>query len=133
MFKLMNKPILTSLHRNKLYVSSYLTLWKGLSVKHAHNHHTNIHCKYSKIPNQQAMRSCLQCSPRSDWSLRNSLIWDSTVAIATSILWIKDIWAASTRENLSLVVCKQQRRRPACTSVQSNQRLCYSLFGKYHM
>ena len=23
--------------------------------------------------------------------------------------------------------------RPACASVQSDQRLCYSLFGKYHM
>ena len=24
-------------------------------------------------------------------------------------------------------------RRPACASVQSDQRLCYSLFGKHHM
>ena len=30
-------------------------------------------------------------------------------------------------------VCKQHRRRPACASAQSDQRLCYSLFGKYHM
>ena len=30
-------------------------------------------------------------------------------------------------------VCKQQRRRPACASAQSNQRLCYWLFGKYHI
>ena len=44
----------------------------------------------------------------------------------------EDIWA-STRENLSSGVCKQHRRRPACTSVQSDQRLCYSLFGKYYM
>ena len=42
------------------------------------------------------------------------------------------VWA-STRENLSSVVCEQQRRRPACTSAQSDQRLCYSLFGKYHI
>ena len=34
---------------------------------------------------------------------------------------------ASTRENLSLGVCKQQTRRPACASVHSDQRLCYSL------
>ena len=27
---------------------------------------------------------------------------------------------------------KQQRRRPAWASAQPDQRLCYSLFGKYH-
>ena len=37
---------------------------------------------------------------------------------------------ASTRENLSLGVCEQHRRRPACASVQSDQRLCYTLIGK---
>ena len=30
-------------------------------------------------------------------------------------------------------VCKQQRPRPACTSAQSDQRLCFSLTGKYHI
>ena len=35
------------------------------------------------------------------------------------------IWA-STRENLSSGVCEQHRRRPACTSAQSDQRLCFS-------
>ena len=38
---------------------------------------------------------------------------------------------ASTRENLSSGVCKQQR--PACTCAQSDQRLCYSLIGKNHL
>ena len=38
---------------------------------------------------------------------------------------------ASVRENLYSVVCKQQRPRPACTSEQSDQRLCYSLIRKY--
>ena len=38
---------------------------------------------------------------------------------------------ASTRETLSSEGCEQQRRRPACTSAQSDQRLCFSLFGKY--
>ena len=42
---------------------------------------------------------------------------------------LKVIWA-STRENLSSGVCKQQRRRPACASAHSDQRLCYLLFGK---
>ena len=32
------------------------------------------------------------------------------------------IWASS-RENLSSMVCKQQRHRPACPSAQSDQRL----------
>ena len=40
---------------------------------------------------------------------------------------------APTRENLSSGVCKQQRRRPACASAQTDQRLCYSLCGKYNI
>ena len=31
------------------------------------------------------------------------------------------------------VACKQQRRRPACAFVQSDQRLCYLLIGKYYI
>ena len=42
------------------------------------------------------------------------------------------IWA-SARENLSSGVCEQHRRRPVCASAQTDQRLFYSLFGKYHM
>ena len=42
------------------------------------------------------------------------------------------IWA-STQENLSLGVCKQQRRRPACTSMQSDQCLCCSIFGNVYV
>ena len=38
-----------------------------------------------------------------------------------------------TRENLSSGVCEQHMGRPACAYVQSDQRLCYLLFGKYHM
>ena len=30
-------------------------------------------------------------------------------------------------------VCKQQRRRPACASPQSDQHLCYWLNLKYHI
>ena len=37
--------------------------------------------------------------------------------INTAIIW------ASTRETLSSGVCKQHRRRPACSSTQSDQRL----------
>ena len=44
----------------------------------------------------------------------------------------QDIWA-STRVNLSSGVCEQHRHRPACASAQSDQRLCYSRFVKYHI
>ena len=30
-------------------------------------------------------------------------------------------------------VCEQQKRRPACASAKSGQRLCYSVIGKYHI
>ena len=62
--------------------------------------------------------------------------WLLTDHISTNILsvWLKYIvnWASS-RENLSSEVCEQQRRRPACASAQSDQRLCYSRFGKNHI
>ena len=49
------------------------------------------------------------------------------ITISASHIW------ASTRENQSSGVCKQQRRRPACASAQSDHRLCFSLYEKYHM
>ena len=30
-------------------------------------------------------------------------------------------------------VCEQQKRKLSCASGQFDQRLCYSLFGKYHI
>ena len=42
------------------------------------------------------------------------------------------IWA-SPRQNLSSVVREKQRRRPACACAQSDQRLCFSLNGKYYI
>ena len=47
--------------------------------------------------------------------------------------YLKDILRAATRENLSSGVCEQHRRRPACASAHTDQRLCYLPFGKYHM
>ena len=35
-------------------------------------------------------------------------------------------------ENLT-IACEQQRHRPACTEVQADQCLCYSLIGKYNI
>ena len=51
----------------------------------------------------------------------------------TLMLFTTIINWASSRENLSSGVCEQHRRRPACASAQSDQRLCYSLFWKYHI
>ena len=41
-------------------------------------------------------------------------------------------WAAMW-QSLSSGVFKQHRRRPACASMHSDQRLCYLLIGKYHI
>ena len=50
----------------------------------------------------------------------------------TEASMLDSIWAL-TQENLSSEVCEQHRRRPACASFQSDQRLSCLLFGKYHM
>ena len=61
-------------------------------------------------------------------------VWTNTqyYRVNKGIISRQIIWAR-TRENLSSGVCEQHRRRPACASAQSDQRLCYSLFKKYHM
>ena len=53
-------------------------------------------------------------------------------AICSKMPGAGSIWALA-RENLSSEVCEQQRRRPACASAQTDQRLYYSLTGKYHI
>ena len=62
---------------------------------------------------------------------------NQTTPICQSFKWSNfgamNIKWASTQENLSSGVCERQRRRPACASLQSDQRLCYSLFRKYHI
>ena len=40
---------------------------------------------------------------------------------------------ASMAENMSSEGCEQQRRRPACASVQTDQRLYYLLTIKNHV
>ena len=54
---------------------------------------------------------------------RNLMCW---------LIWTFIKWA-STRENMSSGCREQQGRRPACISAQSDQRLCFLLFGKYHI
>ena len=58
---------------------------------------------------------------------RQRWTWKCLPGILSFIKW------ASSRENLSSGVCEQHRRRPACASAQSDQRLCYSLFEMYYM
>ena len=53
--------------------------------------------------------------------LSNPNIWP-VLLITWDIIW------ALTRENLSSLVWEQQRCRPACTSTQSDQPLCYLLY-----
>ena len=43
-----------------------------------------------------------------------------------------DKWAL-TQKNLSSGGCEQHRRRPACASTQTDQRLCYSIIKKNHI
>ena len=68
--------------------------------------------------------------------LHQKSVWPNLVAYMLKNVHVYEyatiIWA-STRETLSSGVCEQHRSRPACASAQSDQRLCYSLFGNYHM
>ena len=63
------------------------------------------------------------------WLYWNSLTWSSSDVIVM-LKWLYHNWPSS-RENLSSGVCEQNRRRPACASPQSDQRLCYSLLENF--
>ena len=55
--------------------------------------------------------------------------WSSTYHLLhlTTCGWI---WAGPL-ENVSYIICEQQRQRSACASTQSDQRLCCSVLRKY--
>ena len=59
--------------------------------------------------------------------LRNSQNYCSEVIWSAKCMW------AGPWENVSYVICEQQRRRSACTSAQSDQRLCCSLPRYYNI
>ena len=59
-----------------------------------------------------------------NWS---NQIWPNKFTCSFKYIW------ASTRENLSSMVCEQHRCRPACTSGQTDLHLYNSLTGKYHI
>ena len=61
-----------------------------------------------------------------------SLHWCTGHFVGFVMLWLKCIWAGPW-ENVSYVICGQQRRRSACANAQSDQRLCYSLFRQYNI
>ena len=95
----------------------------------------------STCPNQGSLLSLRMRSSSSSSSFASSSL-DLTVATSYGLILqiclimalpLRCIIWAATWENLSSGVCEQHRRRPACASAQSDQRLCYSLFGKYHM
>ena len=52
---------------------------------------------------------------------------------ASRFTWNQKIIWVLMRLNLSSGFCEQQRRIPAYASRQTNQCLCYSLSGKYHI
>ena len=58
-----------------------------------------------------------------------TIIFSKRIYIVSTL---NNIWALS-RVKLSSGVCKQHKCRPASASTQSDQCLCYSLFGKCHM
>ena len=63
-------------------------------------------------------------------------VWSGSTLFAQTCLLenLGSLWYLShvTRKTVS-DICKQQRRRSACASVQSDQRLCYSLLRYYNI
>ena len=55
-----------------------------------------------------------------------------TLDLGSAVVYKHANWARSC-ENLSYVICEQQRRRSACASAQSDQHLCCSLLRQYDM
>ena len=105
-------------------------------------HNKSMNCLNVAKTRKRLKNDHLLCSPK---LLKDRKIFNMDMHILSAYLCLRiivrsgsvscckqDIWA-STRENLSSGVCEQHRRRPACASAQSDQRLCYSLFGKHHM
>ena len=108
---------------NHLEKPMYNSIWDGKQDK------VNCYITVSKIIHSQAQTSC-----KSFEQLVCVVVlaqFSSLVSEKSYARNPKTIWAAS-RENLSTGVCEQHRRRPACASTQSDQRLCYSLIGKYY-
>ena len=100
--------------------------------------HTNTTLENHCTRTAQSLR--VGCSRRRNkiyyFGLLRSILWVSCLRLYI----LHDVFSLSlgycslfsTRENLSSVVCKQQKRRPACASAQSDQHLCYSLIEKYN-
>ena len=61
-----------------------------------------------------------------------SIPYSNRKSLRTTQFIIINLWASS-RQTLSLGVCEQQKRRPACVSVQTDLRLYYSSTGKYRI
>ena len=75
-------------------------------------------CKYRCVPNDKIYSYC-SC---------NLVLHFCTLFMPISLNneFMYNIWAGPY-ENVSYVICEQQRRSSACASAQSDQRLCCSL------
>ena len=58
-------------------------------------------------------------------------IWD-TITPDTNLAYFDELKWATSWQKLSYAICKQQRSRSACASMQSDQHLCCSLLGQYN-
>ena len=57
----------------------------------------------------------------------------SICGVHCTVLGLSKFKWAGPWENVSYVICEQQRRRSACASAQSDQRLCCSLLRYYNI
>ena len=152
----MNKKSVETLHCSKssILTSSFLqpakTLkWNLLTLNHSMTKPTKWPVRPAKT--QISLDTCPVCSepslrarwvaddPRvlhadsedSDQTERMPFCWFCNAAaqliiIITVKMHFINIWAVPC-ENVSYVICEQQRRRSACASARSDQRLCCSL------
>ena len=81
----------------------------------------------SRVPNTTEVNSCFNSLRKSTTSNECLGVQHFTIIISSQIKW------ASTQENLSSGICKQQRRRPAFATGQTDQHLCFLLIGRNHL
>ena len=91
----------------------------------------NICCRYLKEPSQR-YGSFEHPKYISELMTKKIITFLRSKSCLTGLMYHIYIWASS-QENLSSGVCEQLRCRPACASAQTDQRLYYSLTGKYHI
>ena len=68
-------------------------------------------------------------------TLHHAMMSQTRFHFNTTSSWVEVKTISGPRREKTCLrgVCEQHRRRPACASAQSDQRLCYSLLGNYYM